>query len=410
MIARFTVVSLCFLVTTARPAGAQAFAYRGFSEVRLAAYPQVTPQDDDRLGLEGHVRFEPAYKPVEWLTLVSSVEARLESLEQVERSWRIDFRDRGLRRPALSIRQAGATIRKGRVTADIGKQFIRWGKADILTPTDRFAPRDFLDVPDGEFLAVTGARLQYGTGSYSLDLVWVPMFTPSRIPLLGRRWAAIPAAPGPVRFSQSVTFPDRPQYGARWGFNGSGYEFSFSYFDGFNHLPEIETDQRALPVIQLHRIFAPLRMAGADAAVPLPWFTVKGEVASLRTTSQTADEVVLYVVQIERQSGELSLVGGYAGEIVTTARSSSSFAPDRGLARAFLGRASYTIDINRSVALEAAIRQNAGGVWVKAEYSEATGAHWRTTVSGTAIGGKEGDFFGQYRLNSHLLMTLRYSF
>jgi hypothetical protein len=244
--------------------------------------------------------------------------------------------------------------------------------------------------------------VQYGNGSQSLDLVWVPMFTPSRIPLLGRRWAAVPAALAPENVRETVAFPDRSQFGARWGFVGSGYECSLSYFDGFNHLPEIAAD--------LGRTFAPLRMAGADAAVPLRWFTVKGEVALLRTASATADDVVLYVVQIERQSGELSLVGGYAGEIVTAARSLFSFAPDRGLARAFLGRASYTIDANRSLAFEGAIRQNAKGVWVKTEYSQAKGAHWRTTVSGTVIDGRENDFFGQYRRNSHLLATLRYSF
>lgn len=410
MIARRAAASLCFLLTAVGQAGAQGFTHRGFSEFRATVYPQLTPQDDDRLALEGHVRFEPAYKPVEWLTLVSSAEARLDNLEQIERKWRVDFRDRGAQRPALSIRQASATIRKGGITADIGKQFIRWGKADILSPTDRFAPRDFLEVTDGEFLAVAGVRLQYGSTSHSLDLVWVPMFTPSRVPLLGRRWVPVPAALAPVDVRETVTFPDRSQFGARWGFVGSGYECSLSYFDGFNHLPGFEADQRAFPVIQLGRAYAPLRMAGADAAVPFPWFTVKGEVASLRTTSATADDVVLYVVQIERQSGEFSLVGGYAGEIVTTARSSFGFSPDRGLARAFLGRASYTIDTNRSVAFEAAIRQNAKGAWVKTEYSQAEGAHWRTTVSGTVIGGKDGDFFGQYRRNSHLLATLRYSF
>ncbi len=32
--------------------------------------------------------------------------------------------------------------------------FIRWGRADILNPTDRFAPRDFMNVIDPDFLPV----------------------------------------------------------------------------------------------------------------------------------------------------------------------------------------------------------------------------------------------------------------
>ena len=112
-------------------------------------------------------------------------------------------------------------------------------------------------------------------------------------------------------------------------------------------------------------------MGGADAAVPLRWFTVKGEIASLFTTSDDADDVVMYVVQLERQSGELSLVAGYAGEIVTERRSTFEFAPDRGLTRAFLGRAGYTIGPTSDVSFEAAVRQNLDGVWLKGQYSEA---------------------------------------
>ena len=87
-----------------------------------------------------------------------------------------------------------------------------------------------------------------------------------------------------------------------------------------------------------------------------------------------------------------------------------SFAPNRGLTRAVVGRASYTIDINRSVAFETAIRQNGDGAYFKGEYSQASFRHWRTTVNGALIRGKAGDFIGQYRLNSFVGLALRYSF
>jgi hypothetical protein len=406
------VLAAIFAMAPARALHAQDFTYRGFSEIRAAAYPEKTPRDHDRLAVEGQIRLEPAYKLARWLTLSWSVDARLDNLEQVERKWRIDIRDRTLQRPALSIRQAAAAFRARGFTADVGKQFIRWGKADVLAPTDRFAPRDFLEVTDAEFLAVTGARLQYSRGIHALDVVAVPIFTPSRIPLLNRRWAAVPTSVDSFSFIDlGASFPTRTQFGARWNVTAPGYELSASYFDGFDHLPEIVTvPLSSRPVIAAIRSYAPLRMVGGDAAVSLPWFTVKGEAASLTTTSKTSDDVVLYVIQLERQSGELSLVGGYAGEVVTGRRAAFGFSPDRGLARAFLLRAGYNIDANRSVAVEAAVRQTAKGVWLKAEYSRASGAHWRTTLTGTIVGGSDADFFGQYRRNSHLLATLRYSF
>jgi hypothetical protein len=404
---------LVILLAFAVPVSAQDFTYRGFGEIQSTGYPQTTPQDDAHAVAEVRFRIESAYRATDWLAFSGSVEARLDSIGQVEREWRFDVRDRGLARPALSLREARATLRKGPLAFGMGKQFVRWGKTDILTPTDRFAPRDFLEVTDDEFLAVLAARGQYERGPHSIDVVWSPAFTPSRIPLVGRRWApAQPQTLGTTGFiNLDQVYPGRSQYGVRWNALGPGFDVSLSYFDGFNHLPEFTAfPLTSTPLVALRRTYAPLRMGGADAAVPLRWFTVKGEIASMFTTGSAADDFVLYVVQLERQSGELSLVGGYAGQVVITRRSTFEFAPDRGLTRAFLGRAGYTINATTDVAVEAAVRQKLDGVWLKAHYSKAIGSHLRGTLAGTVIGGDERDFIGQYRRNSHLLATLRYSF
>jgi hypothetical protein len=158
------------------------------------------------------------------------------------------------------------------------------------------------------------------------------------------------------------------------------------------------------------RYYARMRMYGGDVAVPLRWFTVKGEGAWFQSSTKTADEYALYVIQLERMSGEWTFVGGYAGEAVTKRRVVADFAPDRGLAKTFLGRASYNIDANRSVAFEAAARQTGTGMYGKFEYTQAIGAHLRATMAATLVRGKEDDFLGQYRRNSNVQLILRYSF
>ena len=75
-----------------------------------------------------------------------------------------------------------------------------------------------------------------------------------------------------------------------------------------------------------------------------------------------------------------------------------------------MGRASYTLDPNRSLAFEGAVRQDGNGVYAKAEYSQAHGQHWRTTVAGVLIRGEDEDFLGQYHRNSNATLVLRYSF
>jgi hypothetical protein len=132
--------------------------------------------------------------------------------------------------------------------------------------------------------------------------------------------------------------------------------------------------------------------------------------AYFTSPSPVTDEYVLYVIEVERQTGEWVLIGGYAGEAVTVQRASLSFAPDRGLTKSVIGRASYTIDPRRNLAFETAVRQNLAGAYGKAEYSQTFGQHWRVTYAGVIIGGDLDDFLGQYRRNSHLSLVLRYSF
>jgi hypothetical protein len=106
---------------------------------------------------ESLFRYEASRQLIPGLRLHGSFDARTDSHRQVEREPHLDFSDRSLQRPAFSVRRLGLVYTRGKLTAEVGKQFIRWGKADILNPTDRFAPRDFLSVVDNDFLPVTAA-------------------------------------------------------------------------------------------------------------------------------------------------------------------------------------------------------------------------------------------------------------
>jgi hypothetical protein len=136
---------------------------------------------------------------------------------------------------------------------------------------------------------------------------------------------------------------------------------------------------------------------------------VKGEAAYFTSSTAGAEEYALYVVQVERLVKEWSFVGGYAGSAITRkAASPLMFAPDRGFAKSFVGRAGLTIDANRSLAIETVVR--ADGSLVRFEYSHATGQHWRTVAGASWIRGDASDFLGQYDRNSYASLAIRYSF
>jgi hypothetical protein len=312
----------------------------------------------------------------------------------------------------LAARRLSALAARGGLTVEAGKQFVRWGKTDVLTPTDRFAPRDYLEVVVNDFLPVTAVRATYERSGRTLDVVWVPRFTPSRLPLADSRWApGAPVTEFVAVIDGGAEIPGGPQAGARFSQVASGFEYSVSVFGGYHHLPQIENRPSArVPAIETVRVYPRIRAFGGDLAWPTRWFTLKAEASFFDSSDRRADRYWLYVVQVERQSGEWFFVGGYAGEAVVSARAPAAFSPDRGLTKAFLGRASYTIDARRSVAAEAAIRQNGRGAWIKADYSMTIGSHWRATVSANVIRGKDDDFLGQFRRNSSAGVALRYSY
>ena len=213
---------------------AQDFTQRGFIQTGVTLYPETAPNDSGRAVGDALFRYQASYKVRPWLRISGALDAAFDTHEQVERSAHLDWQDRSLQRPLLSLRELNATISKGKLTAEFGKQFIRWGKADLLNPTDRFAPKDFLSVTDPGFLAVTAARVIYDTGSDSFDLVWQPRFTPSRTPLLDQRWTVLPESLDNVSLHDlGSVFPGRSSFGARWNHVGSGYEVSASFYDGF---------------------------------------------------------------------------------------------------------------------------------------------------------------------------------
>jgi len=399
---------VCCLLTLSVGSFGQAFTQRGFLETDFIGYPQTVPNDSSHAIGEALLRYEAFYKLNSDWQFAGGIDARTDTHEQVDRAWELSWDDRVTRRPSFEVRQLNATYSKKKLTVVLGKQFVRWGKADILNPTDRFAPRDYLNVVDNDFLAITAARVTYGGQSNTIDVVWAPLFTPSRIPLLNQRWSNVPAGISVLQTSPS--YPGGSQLGARWNHIGAVAEYSLSFYDGFNNLPLFDFTQTGPASVDVARYYPQMRMYGGDIAIPLKGVTVKSEAAYFTSTNKTEDEYVLYVIQLERQAGEWFFIGGYAGQAVTEHRSIFNFAPDRGLTSAFLGRAGYTIDTNRSIALETALRQNGKGAWVKLEYSQALGAHWRATAAFTLIRGGDSDFLGQYRRNSHALIALRYSF
>src|SRR5581483_6470897 len=124
-------VLIALTPAVARAQAARVAGMRGFIEGTGFLFPQDTPLDGTTLVGDLLFRDEGFVKPLPWLQFAGGFDARANTHDRVEDSWRVDIRDRGPLRPRLSIRRLSATIAHGPLTLDVGKQFIRWGKTDI---------------------------------------------------------------------------------------------------------------------------------------------------------------------------------------------------------------------------------------------------------------------------------------
>lgn len=411
-----TILRSLTLWVFASGAYAQTFTQQGFVETDLFGFPQTVPNDHGHFVGDFLARWDATYKPAPWITFSGGLEAQTDTHLQTERSFHFDVQDRGLLRPAFSLRNAQVSLHKGHFTLDLGKQFIRWGKADILNPTDRFAPRDYLNVVDSEFLGVLAARGNVEYKGTSIDLVWTPRFTPSRMPLLDQRWALLPSDTLPNVVNAATNFPGGGQYGARVNHIGRGYEVSASIFEGYNNLPLlIPISNPTAQTLFVQRFYPKIRTYGTDAAIPLRFVTLKTEAAWFQSREESvnaprSDSYVLWVAQLERQYRQWIFVGGYAGQTIFESRYPIYFDPERGLTKAILAKATYNIDAPTSISISTAIRQDGQGAWTTAEYSRQLAAHWRFIAGITGIAGARNDFLGQYRRNSFGVLRIRYSF
>lgn len=92
----------------------------------------------------------------------------------------------------LGLRQAYVDLYFSSMDLRVGRQQVVWGKADGVFITDVVSPKDLREflLPDFEEirLGVTGVRTNFYLGDHTVELIWVPVFTPTGTPQEGSLW------------------------------------------------------------------------------------------------------------------------------------------------------------------------------------------------------------------------------
>jgi hypothetical protein len=427
------------LVLLAPPCGALAettLEYGGFLESQAEIYPQrPNPADTHALALwqaqlwgQGSL-----HERLSWRT---SADFRLDTHDTVDRDRWFDLDQRGFQQPAGSLRELYVTAKLGAVDVRLGKQEIRWGRADGFNPTDNLMPYDYLNIVAEERIPVPAVKVDAYIRDTRLEAAWIPWFTPTRLPLLNQRWfprlpmsTQLPLGPTGALVDVDLTFQDghvdfpartfsNGQWGFRWNQVVSGGEFSLSYFDGFDDLPVFQPTTSLLPsmeprpqvLVTLNREYHRLRVFGADFASALGAFGVRGELAYFDQTGPVNRDRLVFIVGLDRTWGDWFAIVQYTDQIPARNFQTALIFPDQGLRSSILYRIERTLSASQSVELRGVIGVRDGGFLVRVGHSVALSDAWKLKVGIMLLGGPRSSYLGQYRDNNYLNFQLRYSF
>lgn len=172
----------------------------------------------------------------------------------------------------------------------LGRQIINWGAADALNPTSNISPDNLEVLLDfGEHLAVDAFQGTYFGSRANLTCVFVPNFTPSRLPPPSYSSALLSAFSSGISlppdvslegFTQQVELPERDldessQYAIKLSTFMHGFDLSLSYYYGRYHLPMPSVISMPDSVITL--IYPKVQVIGGDFAGAIGSVGIWGE-------------------------------------------------------------------------------------------------------------------------------------
>lgn len=184
----------------------------------------------------------------------------------------------------------------------IGMQPVIWGKADGMFITDQVSPKnltDFLTRDVAELRrAVTGAKADFFKGSHRLELVYLPVFTPTLLPANDSIWYAakeLPVEPTMEEASMPEPSLENAEYFARYSWAGSIADIQVlgGWFWNDTPIPSVVgreiTPGVGLTGITIRPEYYRTALAGFAASAPVGPLLLKTEAAANMNQRLSAD-------------------------------------------------------------------------------------------------------------------------
>jgi hypothetical protein len=353
-------------------------------------------------------------------------------------------------RDRIYLDEAYINLYLGDIDIRVGKQIYAWGRADGFNPTDNLTAWDFSDIldTDDEKIGVISARANYYIGDWSIEAVLVPSFTASILPAeVSSRWlpelpAAVPnpmypeAGPATLQASYRFARPILPdegvkstQYAMKLSGLASGWDFSISWFDGFDDLPAVHNitvvdSAFTTAEITLQSKYHRRRAIGADFATAFGGLGVRGEAAYYLTedwdgTDPAIDDPYLqYVLGLDYTfrdvlpGKDLFVLMQWVQEVQMPDRNTVYRITDFNhlFRKSLMAKADLSLGEFVKLTFEGVVNLNTDDWWLRPgmEWSVTDGVKLLATAD--LLGGPQDSFFGGFSDNRRLQFRLKYSF
>jgi hypothetical protein len=327
------------------------------------------------------------------------------------------------------VREGYAQMTFGQLDLRVGRQITVWGRADKVNPTDSWSTRDYkLLAPndDDQELGVASLQATWNAGPYRIIGLWQPEW----------RFPVLPIPPLPPGVSTQNVAPVDPaqQGGLKLDHSGDGVDWSVSYSHSIDRAPDFMLLPGGPHALPLGLIYRPVTVIGADAAVPVGQFGLRGEVAYSRAQDQhdsdplTKKPSVFAVLGVERTFvGELNINAQYLYRRTFDFVPSSSFSDpttrllaeqvdllSNQLASDMQGA---SLRINYKAWNETLESEVAGVIWfkkgdsaIRPKVTYAFSDHIKGIVGGELYHGPTDSFFGRLGPTSTAYAEVQYGF
>ncbi|MBN2039802.1 MAG: hypothetical protein JW864_07160 [Spirochaetes bacterium] len=308
----------------------------------------------------------------------------------------------------------------------IGRQIVIWGKADGFLVTDIISPKDYSEYFARDFddmrLPVDALKMRLLGDYFTLELIGIPVFTPSKIPFTqegvsdensNNPWAQVLPAGVIVADEELPELKlSNAEAAAKISYSGSIMDFSLSAFYTWDDNPVMYLENGVL-----NREYHRFMFCGFDFSIPAGVFVFRGEGAYYCGKNFTCENIILKPIEKDTLDSLAGIDWSPEGNWTISAQVYNRYileydkiiSEDESKTYSSL---SISKDMLReTLTLSAMIfygyRYNDAYGRVYTEYAVTDAFH--LTLGLDIFYGDEGDF-GQYSDNSEVFLKAKYSF